>query len=176
MYDNPELEQELFDEGPTIGGQLDGMDDSVLDEIVDSDNADPNKETMISIVNTNARSLCPKIDSLIDCFEELDATIGVVTETWLADGDSLNRDLQDLAKGAGLEMICLNRRPNNRRVAQGGVAVVSNIAACTLRRVDFPNPDNYEVLVMVSNIPGFARKLFTVACYILPNYPVPRCT
>ena len=49
-------------------GQIDGMDDSVLDEIDDSDHVDatdPNTEernkelsTVINIVNTNARSLC----------------------------------------------------------------------------------------------------------------------
>ena len=33
-----------------------------------------------------------KIDSLIDCFEELDVTLGVVTETWLASGESLDRE------------------------------------------------------------------------------------
>ena len=83
------------------------MDDSVLDEIDDDESVAPVTEenkhdgTLINIINTNARSLCPKIDSLIDCFEELDVTLGVVTETWLADGDSLDRDIQDLAKGAG---------------------------------------------------------------------------
>ena len=68
--------------------------------------------TPINIINTNVRSLCAKIDSLIDCFEELDATVGIVTETWLADGDSLDRDVYDLAKGVGLSMICLNRSVN----------------------------------------------------------------
>ena len=110
-----------------IGGQLDGMDDSILDEIDDeadqNDSTEPvrsvdegNKShcTPINIINTNARSLCPKIDSLIDCFEEMDVTLGIVTETWLADGESLDRDIQDLAKGAGLDMICLNRDPRRQ--------------------------------------------------------------
>ena len=49
------------------------MDDSLLDESDDSDVEVINKPlaTPINVVNTNARSLCPKIDSLIDCFEEL---------------------------------------------------------------------------------------------------------
>lgn len=29
------------------------------------------KKTKLTIINTNARSLCPKIESLLDCFEEL---------------------------------------------------------------------------------------------------------
>ena len=96
------------------------MDDSILDEIDDSD-IEENKtlSVPINIVNTNARSLCPKIDSLIDCFEELDVTLGIVTKIWLPDGTSLNQDVQDLAKGAGLDMLCLNRRPNDRGWSTG---------------------------------------------------------
>lgn len=100
-----------------MGGQLDGMDDSVLDEIEESEESERVEQgrdlgTQITILNTNARSLCPKIESLIDCFDEMKATIGVVTETWLSDGDSLQEDIQDLSSGAGLGLICLNRQPN----------------------------------------------------------------
>ena len=91
----------FLDDGPTIC-QLDGCDDSFLDgeedceELVESQSEENKHDgNMINIINTNARSLCPKIESLIDCFEELEVTLGVVTETWLADGDSLDRDIQD---------------------------------------------------------------------------------
>ena len=53
----------------------------------------------MTIINTNARSLCPKIGSLIDCFNELDAGIAVVTETWLRDGLELEKDKEDLSRG-----------------------------------------------------------------------------
>ena len=152
------------------------MDDDVLDEIVETEREEENKikGTQINIINTNARSLCPKIDSLIDCFEELDGTIAVVTETWLADGPSLDADIGDLIRGAGLGMACLNRQPNDRGVAHGGVAVVHSTSACTLTKLDMPNPGNFEVLTTLSNVPGHARKLLTVACYLPPNYNVQR--
>ena len=169
-----QLDELYLDDGPIC--QLDGMDDSFLDDIEDDVASLPevNKHdgTKINIINTNARSLCPKIDSLIDCFEELDVTLGVVTETWLADGESLDRDVRDLAKGAGLGMVCLNRRANDRGVAHGGVAVIHNTAACTLTRLELPNPEGFEVLITLSCLPGHARKLLTVACYLPPNYPV----
>ena len=38
------------------------------------------KKTSLTIINTNARSLCPKIESLIDLYEELEVDIGIVTE------------------------------------------------------------------------------------------------
>ena len=158
--------------------QLDGADDDILDELSDAENDDEeeNKDysTQFNVINTNARSLCPKIDSLIDCFGEMDAKIGIITETWLADGESLERDIRDLANGAGLGMVCLNRKENNRGVAHGGVAIVSNTATCSLTRLDLPNPEGFEVLVTSSNIQGYSRKLLTVACYLPPNYPVQR--
>ena len=64
----------------------------------------------LMILNTNARSLCPKIDSLIDCMTETDARIVVVTETWLDDGEDLEQDRRDLSEGAGIGMVTKNRR------------------------------------------------------------------
>ena len=95
----------------SISWQLDGINDDELDsmdedeEIPENDrNIDADFKPRLNIINTNARSLCPKINSLIDCYEELDVTLGVVTKTWLASGQSLDADIQDLADGAGLEM------------------------------------------------------------------------
>ena len=152
------------------------MDDSVLDaaESDVEENIEESNKPNINIINTNARSLCPKIDSLIDCFDEMDTTLGIVTETWLADGDSLDRDVRDLAKGAGLEMICLNRPANSRGVAHGGVAVVANQSTCTLKKIDMANPGNFEVLTTLSSVKGHSRNLITVACYLPPNYNMAR--
>ena len=36
-------------------------------------------ENMLILINTNTRSLCPKMNSLIECFAELNVDIGVVT-------------------------------------------------------------------------------------------------
>ena len=119
-----------------MGGQLDGIDDDALDAMEreeeyssDCDNErEKNKEieTPITIFNTNARSLCPKIGSFIDCFEGLTATVGVVTETWLSDGESLADDIADLAAGTGIGMVCRNRQANARGYSHGGVAVTFN--------------------------------------------------
>lgn len=76
--------------------------------------------TNLTIINTNARSLCPKITSLIDCLDEMQGTVAIITETWLADGEPLEADTADLAHGAGLGLIHKNRAPNSRGVAHGG--------------------------------------------------------
>ena len=77
---------------------------SVSDIEIDQDN-----KANLTVINTNARSLCPKMSSLIDCFSDLTASLGVVTETWLTDGEGLDEDVEDLALGAGIRMICKNR-------------------------------------------------------------------
>ena len=66
----------------------------------------------MTLINTNVRSICPKIDSVVESFEELDATFGVFTETWLSDGPELVDKLDDLRMGAGLAAITKNRAVN----------------------------------------------------------------
>ena len=63
----------------------------------------------LTIINTNARSLCLEIDSLVDCLNETDSHLAVVTETWLRDGESLEEDVEDLVQGTGLGMLYKNR-------------------------------------------------------------------
>ena len=95
-----------------------------------------NEENLIYVTNTNARSLCPKIDSMIDCFEEMKSMIGIIANTWLADGDSLQRNIADLAAGAGIGLICRNRNPNVRRDAHEGVAISYRVGSCTIKNLE----------------------------------------
>ena len=83
------------------------------------------KKNTLTIININARSLCPKVDSLIDCFQELTVDIAVITETWLKDGPDHDKFVTDLELGAGLSVLSLNRAPNPATgVAHGGVSVI----------------------------------------------------
>ena len=76
----------------------------------------------IKFLITNARSLSPKILSLIDCFDELELHFAVITESWLADSELLENDLIDLESGTDLKAVYKNRklRPNSRRRTAGG--------------------------------------------------------
>ena len=112
------------------------------------------------------RSLCPKITSLIDCINEMRATIAVVTETWPANGELLDKDTADLAYGAGLGLLCRNRPPNAHGVARGGVAIVFRKPASNMKMIDLPYLDAFEVLVALGNLPGYKEKLVTIACYL----------
>lgn len=96
------------------------MNDSGSDCSDVTDKNEHKMKTNINIINTNARSLCPKISSLIDCFEELNVMLGVVTEMWLTDGATLDEDLIDLERGSGLGAITLNRKLAVNGVSHGG--------------------------------------------------------
>ena len=48
-----------------------------------------NELERLTIINTNARSLCPKINSMVDYFNELECTFAIVTETWMSDREHL---------------------------------------------------------------------------------------
>ena len=60
------------------------------------------KMTRLTLINTNARSLKPKLNSLIDCMNETDTHIAIVTESWLWDGLQLEADREDLILGSGI--------------------------------------------------------------------------
>ena len=132
----------------------------------DATKIDVNK---LTIINTNARSLCPKINFLVDCFGEMDAGIG-----WLADGSSLNEDVEDLAKGAGLGFLYRNRPFTERGLSHGGVAIVYKRSDFTFRNYEFENEENYEIVAAVDSMPGHSRKMIIVACYLPPGYSVGR--
>ena len=133
------------------------------------------KKNILTIINTNARSLRPKTDSLIDCFEELNVDIAIITETWLKDGPELDQLCSDLELGAGLCTLSLNRAANpTTGVAHGGVAIITRKCAGKFKPFDFPNPDNFEVLCAVGQLTGTSKKLAVVAAYVPPGYSVGR--
>ena len=130
-------------------------------------------EPNLTIINTNARSLCPKIDSLLDCMQEMEAKIAVVMETWMRGGEGLEGRKEDLELGAGVGMICRNRRIADNGVAYGGVAVVWRTGSCSMKEVGIGHSD-HEVLVVAGKIKGSSRRMVVIACYLPPNIGVVR--
>ena len=139
----------------------------IKDNDLDANTA-PEKTTPFTIINCNARSLCPKIDSLIDCISETDAAVGVVTETWLDDAraDTLRGEMINMS---GLNMVTRCRKAAENGVHYGGVAVVWSEARCTLKKLDYAAKD-YEILVCSGRMKGHSRHLVVVACYLPPGY------
>lgn len=121
-------------------------------------------------LNANARSLAPKIESLADCFNELNADLALVTETWFQDRN-LESTTIDTAGEHGLCTHTLNRPAiagNGRQY--GGVAIFSRSASSKFDIVELLNPESYEVLCVAGKITGIREKIVAVAVYIPPNY------
>ena len=64
---------------------------------------------------------------------------GVVTETWLSDGEGLEDDIEDLMLGAGMGLHCLNRPANAAGVSHGGVAVLFRDSEVSLKPIKVHN-------------------------------------
>ena len=125
-------------------------------------------------MNTNARSLRPKIPSLIDSFTDLDLMFAVITETWFTDGETLEIESENLLLGAGISMLTRSRPPGRAGFSHGGVAILAKDNQTKLIPYPFNNPDEYEILVSTTSVKGIEGKFFIVAVYIPPGYSVPR--
>ena len=150
-------------------------DDGTFDRALILDEHELNKKNELTLINTNARSLAPKVDSLIDCFTELDVDIAVVTETWFREGDDLREDLRELELGTDIASITRCRDPNaSTGVAHGGVAIMYKKRIGTFKEISITNPEKYEVLPAIGTLRGSSRKMLVIAAYIPPNYSTAR--
>ena len=130
----------------------------------------------IKFLLTNARSLSPKIISLIDCMDMVGASITVVTESWLADGENLEVDLRELEFGTDLCVIYKNRpvRPSSRRrTSGGGVAIIYNKTVCSLRERKIAR-NKYELVCAKGRINDMERNIVVVGVYIEPKMTAAR--
>ena len=139
-------------------------DNSSIEGAQDDDEEDGASESEIrnagfnvTLINTNVRSICPKINSLIECLDEVDAAFGVITETWLTNGEDLQDKKDDLSAGSGLGLVTKNRAPNRMGFSHGGVAIVYRESSCTFKEVKLPNPGDFEVVVASARFPGYSR-------------------
>ena len=128
-----------------------------------------NKHERIVFLNTNARSLCPKFESMLDNFNELECCFGVVTETWMRDGKQLEDQLQDVQDGHGLSVIYKNRKANTRGISHGGVCIITRDSRVRATKLRFHNAADFEVIGAVCKVTGRKRKFVVIACYMPPS-------
>ena len=135
------------------------------------DAGDSNK-TSFNVINTNARSFRPKIPLFLDYFNELDISIAVVTETWFSVDSRFEQECENLLMGSGISTITLNRDPGPNGVAHGGVAVLGRSAKLKMEKIDFPNPERFEVLPVKVSVRNVKRGIVIIGAYIPPGYSV----
>ena len=122
---------------------------------------------------TNARSLAPKIGSLIEMFDELDLHFAIITESWLKDGQVLNRDVIDLEFGSQLKILYKNR-PAKRagaRTVGGGVSIIYSKNRCSFKERRIAS-GNFEILIACGRINGLNKDVAVFGVYVQPRMKV----
>ena len=147
-------------------------DDDYSDAVViPADNNTENRSSrFLSFINTNARSLLPKLDSLCDCLFEKSCDFALVTETWLQDNRMTDERLTDCTNKYAVGIISRNRTicaANNRQY--GGVSIIYRRKTTSLAAFPLVNPSEHEVVAAVGKVNGIGGKVFIVACYAPPN-------
>ena len=155
------------------------MDDENDVTIVENDISNENTSSKdcpsFSFINTNARSVKPKLEALNDCFVAKDLDLAVITESWLQDGRETEETIDLLKHNYSLGLIIRNRSTRAANGRQyGGVGIVSRSSRLTIKNFQLNNPANFEVIAGVGKIPGVKGKLFCVGCYLPPNIPSSR--
>ena len=117
---------------------------------------------------TNARSVAPKIECLVDYLQEMDCAVSLISETWLKDGPELERDVLDLEDGTGYSMIYKNRLPNHRGYSTGGVAIIYRKSKINLKKYKLPG-NNFEVVCGIGSPTFHTQKMIVLSVYIPPQ-------
>lgn len=113
---------------------------------------------------TNARSLPPKIHSLITAFDELDLDFMMITETWISSTKKTVQNIHDLSCAENISLICKNRNTRG-----GGVCIAFDKRKMKIAR--FPLPTSpFEVVCGVGSLSRLSRKIAIIVVYIPPKY------
>ena len=128
------------------------------------------------MIVTNARSLMPKMYSLVDQFTELDIAAALVTETWF----KKNRTLEDAALTLRMEnglQIISKERPKRRDgscINGGGVCIIYDKMKVNLK--EYPlKKTNHEIVAAIGKVPNVSRKLAIICVYIPPQATANSC-
>ena len=134
--------------------QFDGGAEPETNENIsyDSDDSDRGinintKKNCARMLITNARSLLPKVGSMVDAFQSLDLHFACLTETWFRGGRQLADQLDELEDRKGIKIIHKSRDGRRKR-SGGGVAIAFDTSTCNLKRRQMANlPSTAESFV-----------------------------
>ena len=142
--------------------------DSANDTINNTD-----KDYGVRLLLTTARSLIPKIDSLIEAFHSLDLNVAGVTETWFKGGKALHDDLRDLEGRTSIRVLHRSRDGRSNKTG-GGVALAFRTANSYFKTRNLKQISReFEVLGAVGKVGKVERIIVIFVVYIPLNMQAP---
>ena len=100
------------------------------------------------MILVNARSLRPKIFSLIDTMLETNCLIAMITETWFKPSEDLDQMLDDMNHGLGYACI----RRDRESTSGGGVAIVYRTGDISMQKLKVDS--EYEIVATLGRRTG----------------------
>ena len=128
------------------------------------ENSDP--DHCLRFFLSNARSLAPKITSLIDYMYDLHCDVSLITETWFKGGKKLVAELGDIEQASGIKILCKNRRAS-ACTSGGGVAISFNTSPCNLKAKRINT--THEMLCATGKIGKIVRLVAFIVIYLPPK-------
>ena len=156
---------------------MDGHDDELGNEESEcsdendsvNDTINSNSEYSVRLLLTNARSLTPKIDSLVEAFQTLDLNAASITETWFKGGKGLREGLRDLEGRSGIRVLHRSRDGRSNRRG-GGVALAFRTNNCNFKMRNLKQiSKDFEVLCAVGKVEKIERPVVIFVIYIPPD-------
>ena len=121
---------------------------------------------------TNARSLEPKTESLLDAFSSLNLHFSCVTETWYKGGAGLKKHLADVEGAAGVRVLH-HSRDGRVKARGGGVAFAFNTSTCNFKKRQLRHVQSRnEVLCAVGRVGKIGKNIAVFVVYVPPTMRV----
>ena len=124
------------------------------------------KEIKLSFASTNTRSLPPKMNAILEIFDELQVMFFAITETWLKGNREEAQSIKDVADSHGVSFITKNRVTRG-----GGVALLYDSNIAKFKEIKIKN-NCHEVLFVEGQIAGLSRRICVAVIYIPPKLKV----
>ena len=118
---------------------------------------------------TNARSLTPKVDSLVHAFGSLGLHFAGITETWFKGGRKLEEGLDDIEGATGIKIIHRSR-DGRKKHHGGGVALAFNKFTSNFKARKMGSAARkHEIVCGVGKVNKITRVFAVFVIYVPPN-------
>lgn len=125
------------------------------------------KKTSICFALTNARSLWLKVRSLLDCFDEIELSFMIISQTWFYQCEALDKLMQRLESGENISFLNRTRRKKGNQNPGGGISIAFNKNGITLSEYRIKR-SGHEIICARGKLLHNSQPIFIIAAYVTP--------